>query len=366
MLPAEARCGTDLMTSAPLLVRLPNPVGDVVMTTPLLRCLRQQLPGTPVIAAGRPAFAALLDGLDSVDAFVPLPAAGSGAGLRGHAAALRASGARTCLLLPNSWSSALAVRLAGIQRRVGRRAAGRRWLLSHPLPPVGPARPMTRVYLEMLSGIGLPVPPAEQEPAAELVVAESPLREWLGVAPGAAFGPSKIYPLDQTVAALRQACAQTGLRPLVLGAAGEIELLESLTAQLRAQGLDAHMPAPGDLGNAKRNVAACAVLLTADSGTRHIAAALRVPQVALYGPTHPGWSAHAPELTQVLREDQVDCLGCHHKICPIDHRCMTRLAPERVAQALIELAGSSATAPPTPNPNPNPTPKPTSTPRQDD
>ena len=310
------------------------------MTTPLLRCLRESFPSTRIVVAGKPIFAALLAGLETIDQFVALPS-----GVRAQARALRETQADLALLLPNSWSSALAARLAGIPRRIGRRAQGRGALLTTRLPAVGPARPMTRVYLEMLAALHIAVPRPGEEPPAELRLArgeDAPARRFLGVAPGAAFGPSKCYPLDQLVPAVTQLAGQTGLQPQLIGSPSEQELLQATEATLREAGLDPVLPEPGGLDQAKRRLAACALLVTMDSGARHIAAALGVPQVVIYGPTHPEWSAHALDSTTILRRDELDCLNCHEKVCPIDHRCMTRIAPDDLVAAGLARLGQKA------------------------
>ncbi|MGI9591936.1 MAG: glycosyltransferase family 9 protein, partial [Myxococcota bacterium] len=75
-----------------------------------------------------------------------------------------------------------------------------------------------------------------------------------------------------------------------------------------------------------------------DTGPRHVAVALDRPTVVLMGPTDPRITAQHLERQRVLRED-VDCSPCQRKTCPIDHRCMTRLQPERAiaaAEALLE------------------------------
>jgi lipopolysaccharide heptosyltransferase II len=346
------------------MIRLPNPVGDVVMTTPLLRVLRTELPTTRLVLAGKEAYRELLAGLDSYDQFLPkAPTLGGTSGLRAQARWLSQAQADAVLILPNSWSSALAARLAGIPRRIGRRARGRAWLLSDRLETVGPARAMTRIYLEMLEPLGIAVPAAGTEPHAELVV--EPLdpasgsgsgdrlnsglnvdlercTKFLGIAPGAAFGPSKSYPVDLLAETARQVQAQTNLQPMLLGSPNETGLLQAAAFAMKELGLKPILPTPAGFAQAKLHISGCAAFLTMDSGARHIAAALRIPQVVLYGPTHPGWSAHALDRTTILRRDDVDCLNCHHKICPIDHRCMTRLEPAEVAQAVLAAVPATA------------------------
>jgi heptosyltransferase-2 len=83
-------------------------------------------------------------------------------------------------------------------------------------------------------------------------------------------------------------------------------------------------------------VAGAALQLGNDTGPRHIAVACGVPALVVMGPTDPRHTAHLLERQRVLREE-VACSPCHLPACPIDHRCMTRLSPERVAAAAAEL-----------------------------
>ena len=82
--------------------------------------------------------------------------------------------------------------------------------------------------------------------------------------------------------------------------------------------------------------AACKLFLTNDSGAMHVASALGVPTVAVFGATdHVATSPRGP-VTRIVREP-VDCAPCKLRECPIDHRCMTRVPAERVAEVALEL-----------------------------
>lgn len=320
-----------------LLVRLPNPLGDVVMATPLLRELRRQAPGVRILACGSAPFGPLLEGLDSLDGFLALPP--KGRGFVGRAAAvMQEAGADTSLLLPNSWSTALAAWRAGIPVRVGRRAGGRRLLLQRSLPPIPGPAPMTELYADFLPALDLQriVPPAELvagPPRTELP-ADTPL---LAVAPGAAFGVSKKLPAETLVATLDAWFHESGWRPLLLGSPAERPELEALATRLHAPALLAD-PAHLGLDEAKALLNSSDALLAMDNGARHMAAALGVPQVVVYGPTHPAWSAHALEYTTLVRREELDCLNCHHKVCPLpDHPCMQRIAVGDLLAALRAL-----------------------------
>lgn len=323
------------MTSSPspstLLVRLPNPLGDVVMTTPLLRALRTAWPDCRIVTAGKPPYGALLEGLDSVDAFLPLGSA------EPHHETLRQAEAEVALILPNSWSSAVAAARAGIPRRIGRRNQGRGLLLHDKLPPIPGPAPMTELYCDFLPALGLP----RRVPEAELVVTRSPATpipshaKLIAVAPGAAFGPSKVYPMHLLQQVLETLAKDHGYTPLLLGSPAEQDLLAHLEQALPYPTV---RPAPEDLGldETKALLAASEVALCMDNGARHMAAALGTPQVVLYGPTHPAWSAHGLEKTTILKREELDCLGCHHKECPLpDHPCMHRMTPEAVLDGIL-------------------------------
>jgi heptosyltransferase-2 len=321
-----------------LLVRLPNPLGDVVMATPLLRSLRNGLPRTRIVVAGNAPYGALLNGLDSFDAFLALDRSVP------HDQVLRQAEADVALLLPNSWSSVLAARKAGISRRIGRRNQMRQLFLHQSLPPIPAAAPMTELYADFLPTVGLD----REVLAAELVVTATPQTvlpdsaALIGVAPGAAFGPSKSYPKDLLIKALSQLHDKNGLVPVWLGSPNERAMLEDFAAALPFESVLPAVDASG-LGEAKALIGSCQVILAMDNGARHMAAALHVPQVVIYGPTHPAWSAHALEHTTILRRDELDCLNCHHKICPkADHPCMNRIQPSDVVTAVTSCTQSAS------------------------
>ncbi|MCP4092793.1 MAG: glycosyltransferase family 9 protein [Planctomycetes bacterium] len=329
-------------TPATLLVRLPNPLGDVVMATPLLHSLRMGLPQTRIVVAGNAPYGALLDGLDSFDQFLALNRSVP------HAQVLRQAQADVALLLPNSWSSVLAARKAGIPRRIGRRNQMRQLLLQHSLPPIPGAAPMTELYADFLPSVGV----QREVLAAELVVtgpAKTPLpsdattgaTSLIGVAPGAAFGPSKSYPKELLLSALQELHDSHGFVPVWLGSPNERAMLEDYANSLPFDSVLPATQATG-LGEAKALIASCSVVLAMDNGARHMAAALRVPQVVIYGPTHPAWSAHALEHTTILRRDELDCLNCHQKVCPkADHPCMNRIAPSNVVRAVQDAVAAA-------------------------
>ncbi len=101
--------------------------------------------------------------------------------------------------------------------------------------------------------------------------------------------------------------------------------------------------APIDLSNKgltlsglKEIVRRCDLMVTNDTGPRHIAAAMDVPVVTIFGPTHPEWTEiyYAKERQVAVK---VFCGPCQKKVCPLDHRCMTRVTPAMVYATALEL-----------------------------
>ena len=324
------------------------------MATPALRALRTALPTTRITWAGGGAPQQALEGLpwrDDVFSLAGPLAKGARAPMRA-ARQLRRLGADATLLLPNSFSSALAARLARIPTRVGTPLQRRGLLLTHKVRlPMGEKgrlapRSMRAHYLDLVLPFGatddgrgtqVAVTPFDAERAARRLAGLPDGALLVGVNAGAAFGPSKVYPpalLGQAVKLLRE---RTGAVPLILCGPGEESLAREVAAA-SGEGVLSTADDPPDVGTLKGLLARCRLLLTADAGPRHLAEALGVPTVVWVGPTDPRWGEGGP--ATVLRVEGLTCLACHEPVCPIDHPCMLKLAPERVVEAAVGALGA--------------------------
>jgi lipopolysaccharide heptosyltransferase II len=334
-----------------ILVRCPNPVGDAVMATPAFRALRRAHPRAEIALLGPARNASLLRGLPFFDEYLPIP----DKGLRTALARVRALRARHfdwAVLLPDSPRSALDALLAGIPRRVGyARDLARRALLSEALDPPregGRRVPISMIerYLRITRHLGcadagerleLVVGPEESQRAALRLAARGvePGRAIALVTPGAGFGASKLWPAEHFARAGDLLLRRFGLLPVVVPAPDPTEVAIAREIAERAEEPCVALE-PGSLGDLVALVARSRLVLTNDTGPRHVAVALDRPVVVVMGPTDPRHTHHLMEHQRVLRED-LPCSPCGLKVCPIDHRCMTRLAPERVVEAAAEL-----------------------------
>ncbi|MEN8183460.1 MAG: lipopolysaccharide heptosyltransferase II, partial [Myxococcota bacterium] len=320
-----------------------------VMATPALRALRAAHLDAEIVLEGRPFLAGLVKGLPSIDEFLPDPGR-TWARVRG----LRRRRFDWAVLLPDSVRAALAPRLAGIPLRVGyARDRLRRALLSDALSP--PMEGAGRVPLSMVEryrritrrldcpdvgeGLDLVVDEAARARMEERLQGSGvePGAPYLVVTPGASYGSSKLWPTASFAAACDAISARHGLQVLLAPGPGEEAIAGEIVRAMHEPALSFQDP-PTSLAELVALLDGARLQLGNDTGPRHVAVALGVPAVVVMGPTDPRHTAHLLERQRVLRVE-VDCSPCGLKRCPIDHRCMTRVAPEQVAAAAAELLG---------------------------
>ncbi|MEM8884830.1 MAG: lipopolysaccharide heptosyltransferase II [Planctomycetota bacterium] len=326
-----------------IVIRVPNPLGDMIMATAALDVIRERYPNAHITGHGIGLAKGIYDGGGWFDDFI---AVGRREGAFEQARKLKEGNFDACILLTGSLRTALPPFLARIPHRIGYRWSGRTVLLtahwSRPRPGGKKAAYPTKYYfLDLVSKLGcdgsharpvrLGLSPAEIEQTDQWLrdhglEPDAPL---LTMAVGAGFGPSKIWPLDRFAAVADAMAEKHGAHAIVLCGPEERELGVAVVEAAQrpiANGEDPVLPT----GVLKGVVARCRAMLCNDIGPRHIAAAYRRPIVCIMGPTDPTYSETDMDSQVVIREEGVDCAPCHLKHCPIDHRCMTRIPPERV------------------------------------
>ncbi len=319
-----------------LLVRAPNWVGDVVLALPALRDLRRAFPQAGLTVLARSWVAELYRALPEVDAVEES---------RGHGRDVAALRGRfdLAVLLPNSFAAAFVAWRAGIPERWGYATDARGPLLTRRCRVPASVRGRSQVYYyrAMLEGLGLaaegppdaslhcPEPWAEQ--AKALLADEGP---WIGVNPGAFYGTAKRWLPERFAAAADLVARRLGAKVAIVGGAAERSLGQAIAAQLKAP--VRVLCGETTLAALVGVLARLRLLLTNDSGPMHLAAALGTPLVAVFGSTD--WTETAPVggAATLVRED-ASCSPCLLRECPIDHRCMTRVGVDRVAQAALAL-----------------------------
>lgn len=338
-----------------ILVRATNWVGDAVMSLPALASVRRRFPNAHIAILARPWVAGLYRFEPFADEIIPYQPVGGVRGAADRIAAarlLRAKAFDCALLLQNAFDAALVAFLAGIPRRIGYARDGRSPLLTTaiPVPSAGeiPAHE-SFYYLELLRRAGW----LDSMPAEALIRLEGAGRarlagrarfdaqSWsgpvIGVSPGAAFGTAKQWLPDRFAESASLLAQSMGARVALFGSEAERVLCEQVQEQISMNGVEArNFAGRTSLEEFIECAAACALMLTNDSGAMHIASALAVPTVTVFGATNHVTTGPTGPRARIVRIP-ADCAPCQLRHCPIDHRCMTGVGSEMVVEAAREL-----------------------------
>ncbi len=331
-----------------ILVRATNWVGDAVMSLPALRALRERFPGAEISILAKPSVGDLYRREPFCGRLIPYDPRGFRAKWRA-ARDLAPLGFDCAILLQNAFEAAAVAYMAGIPERIGYARDGRSALLTRaiPVPRQGEIPRHERFYyLELLRRaeildampqndlIRLDGAQAARQAGAEQFRALGMGEVVIGVSPGAAYGTAKRWLPERFADAANRIARELRASVAIFGSQPERELCEAVKQALDVP--SRNLAGETTLAGFIELAAACRVYLTNDSGAMHIASALGVPTVAIFGATDDAGTGPTGPLARVVREP-VECSPCLKRECPIDHRCMTRVEAARVAQVALNL-----------------------------
>jgi heptosyltransferase-2 len=321
-----------------ILVRATNWVGDAVMSLPALRAIRDRFPKAHIAILAKPSVADLYVHESFADEIILYHLQSSWS--LGHA--LRSRQFDCAILLQNAFKAAWIAWLAKIPTRIGYKRDGRQLLLTRavdvPMPGEIP-RHQRFYYLELLRRAGLidALPESDSIRLGSRKVLSG--KRVIGVSPGAAYGTAKRW-LPQRFAEAAGALAEArGASIALFGTKGERALCEEVAGLLNGREVT-NYAGETTLAQFIDLAAGCELFLTNDSGSMHIASALGVPTVAIFGATDDTATGPTGLNARVIRQP-VDCSPCLLRECPIDHRCMTRVSADRVVKEALELLGQT-------------------------
>lgn len=335
-----------------LMILMPTWVGDIVMATPSLRWLRERLEDARITAVTRPGMSPLLSGLESIDDCLEVDPGGIGRLLRAGGTLAKRRPDHV-IILPNSMRTALLAFLSRSPERSGFRRQGRGLLLTRAIEPDSGQSGMRTTldeYIELVEGCmdetftGSRTPrlnvTMEERSSAERVM---PLGDgaFVVMVPGA-NRLDKRWPPDRFARVAEHLCHERGLRIALTGSPAESPLVRQIAEAASCPVIDLASEGSG-LGTLKAILQAASLVISNDTGPRHIAAAVGTPIVSLFGPTDHRWTI-LPEIREhrLLAEpflpDVMTADRCA-QVCRID-----RITVEDVVSAAEELL-SAAPAP---------------------
>ncbi len=333
-----------------ILVRATNWVGDAVLSIPALEVVRRRWPNAEIAILARPWVADIYRGQGYADRLIVFDHAGRHRGPLGVerlAAELRRERFDVAVLFQNAFEAAWIAWRAGIRERIGYAREARRWLLtcacSVPRPGELPAHE-TYYYLGLLLRAGwierfpvvehiqLRVDAAARE-RAETTLGRAGIRSGalrLVFAPGAAYGSAKCWLPDRYAALADCLIADFDADVILFGTDREREVAGRIAVGMRHRPVN--LAGQTSIGDLPALFASCDLFVGNDSGAMHVAAAVGLPVVAIFGPTDPEGTAPVTPHATLVRH-LVSCSPCFLRHCPVDHRCMTRIEVDGVYAA---------------------------------
>lgn len=335
---------------ANILVWLPSPMGDAILCTPALRAIREHYLSRKIWFFASPVVREVLSPCRFNDEWLEQ----KDGNLLTIAGKLRKYEFAYAILFKNSLASALTVFLAGIPSRIGYSREGRGFLLTDKLyPPKLPngkfkPRSMVDYYLAIASRLGadtsnkaleVAVDPADVEALKtklpEVAGAKGPI---VILVPGGAFGPSKCWPNDR-FAQTADWLAKNYNATVVISVAPEVieRRIAKEIGELSEHKLINLADRPVTLGQLKALFSMATLVITNDTGPRHIAIATGRKVVTLFGPNNPAWTDTQYE-NEIQIVGNVPCAPCTRPICnQRRHLCMQTITVETVCEAVKEL-----------------------------
>lgn len=334
----------DASSISSIVVRAPNWVGDAVMSVAALRELRRLFPNSHITVVSKPGTADVFAGADYIDDVLVY----SRTGLKSFLDQVNAWKQREFdlgVLFQNAFEAAAISFMAHVPVRVGYATERRGFLLSHavPVPQWKNERHEVFYYLNLIAELEKLLTGSAVEPSApdtgisvsdnrkrqarrllmERKVAAKPL---VLLCPGSVNSRAKRWPAER-YAALADQFAETGATVALIGAPSELDASQTVAAMARRAPLV--LTGQTSVSEVIALISIADVLITNDTGSAHIGAAVGTPTLVIFGPTNPLTTNPFGPAGEIIRQPP-ECAPCMLRDCPIDHRCMTAIAPQEV------------------------------------
>ncbi len=334
----------DLLQLKPqnILVRMPNWLGDLVMSTPVLKELRERWPEAKITACCRGTLGSIIQedpNLNAIINFNPSKHWFATSTEGDIIDSLKKGQYDLGLLLTNSFSSALMFYKGCVKHRLGYADNCRSFLLNHsiPYPEARNSQHLVSTYKMLLRPLGIPL--SGSDPTLYITKQEtahaskqlldfgfSPDDIIVGINPGAAYGSAKCWLPDRFKAVAEKLLKKPNVKVIFFGDRDGTPLVDEICKNLPQGALN--LAGKTSIRELMAYLSQCDLLLTNDSGPMHMASALGVPLLALFGPTDD--TTTGPYKKERVIHKHVPCSPCHRRECPIDFRCMTRISVEEV------------------------------------
>ena len=338
-----------------IIVKMPNWLGDAVMSTPILEDLHNRYPDAKLTALCQTNVVPLLKNNPFLTEVIGYKKPSGWIHRAEHRDAiepLQMGEYDLGILLTNSFTSAWWFWRGHIKNRIGFATNFRSWLLTTPvpLPEHLEKRHLINTYKQILIPLG--IPPSKSFPQLFISAEERQFAEeflsnlkigkehtLIGINPGAAYGSAKCWPPERFKEVTYRLLENPNNYILYFGDQSGASLVHSICEGMPSRVIN--LAGKTNLRELMALIGSCSVFLTNDSGPMHIASALKIPLVAIFGSTNEVKTG--PYHNEKVIHKHVECSPCYRRTCPIDFRCMKRIESEEVfaeLQKLIKKASS--------------------------
>jgi len=348
-----------------IVIRMPNWIGDCIMSIPALNLLKKKLPNDNIFLATPKYLSPLYKNMSDLTGIFPLPDKGESKNLFKTANRLKQNHFQQGLLFTNSFYSAFLFRLAGISSLTGYVKDCRGWLLKYRKNFPHNHRHHVFFYIDLAvhflemspTASGIPIDGSDTsklqtelnvtdlERADVLKILQTfgidSSKPLLGISPSAAYGDAKEWlpeRFTQLIHRIRKDKILSEAQILLFGSSGEKEKIDRIIDTFECKGVY-NLAGRLELRAAITAISLCSLFISNDSGLMHIASSFKIPLVAIFGPTRPNKTGPL-NLNSITLHRPPDCSPCLNRTCPLkenNHICMKSIMVDAVFDSVISL-----------------------------
>jgi heptosyltransferase II len=329
-----------------IVLRSPNWLGDAMMMTPSVTALRQLYPQSHIAVVTKTSLADVWSANPHVSEVIQLPKSRSAKNIYQFSQSLREKKFNLGILFTNSISSTLEFAWAKIPKRLGTPNGIRRLLLTHAVCPDSQTQHTVEQYLELVRYLGdvlqtpdmlFPISDESKKSAEKLLKGNNIISsdKVIGINPGAAFGTAKRWLPERFIELANELAKGSNTKIVLFGGKDESQDIQKIADNIKPNAIN--LAGKTSLGELGACISRCNLFVTNDSGPMHIASALGVPMVAIFGSTNLKSTGPIGKGKIEIVQNQPECAPCLLRECPIDHRCMTSIITSDVLQACKSL-----------------------------
>ncbi len=334
-----------------ILIRVPNWIGDAVMSLPAITAIGNSFKNAEIFILARSWVSPIYINNPYVDRIVEYRSGDIHKGIMGRMkliGEMKKEGFDAAFLLQNAFDAALIAFLARIPIRVGYATDLRGFLLTHPIKNPGKKRMHhMHYYLEMLRKSNIVDVTNCNYPAIHLMEEEyrwadqflsmngiDTEKSVIGINPGASYGPAKRWFPERFAGAAEELSQILNASVILFGSKEDGEVCRKISENLRCRNID--LSGKTNLRELISIISRCTLFITNDTGPMHIASALNIPVVAIFGSTDPDLTAPVGNHVSIVRK-KVECAPCFERYCRRNFECMDNINVSDVVKASLSL-----------------------------